>query len=213
MRAGKPRKRGLRPLAAVAASIVVAAATAQPAMAQPWDTPSYNTPYGENGFGLYLNFVNDVDDIAAAVTYRQSGSVLDWGLRGGVADVGDDLSLFGGVDLKNQFVRATESFPLDVAWVTGAGISYVFDPEVGLFRIPFGFSLGRAIQTEDGKLTVTPYGYPKLALDVGLGDNSDTELHFEVDLGADFKFAPRWFLRFGATIGNASAIGFGIAFQ
>lgn len=179
----------------------------------PYDAPSYLTPFGEDGFGLYLNFVRDVNDLSGAATYRMSGSVIDWGLRGGLIDVNSNLGIFGGLDLKNEFVRATDSFPLAVAWVTGGGITWVFDVDVGLFRIPFGFSFGRAIET-DSDLVITPYLYPRIALDIPLSQpGTDTKVHFDVDLGADFQFAERWFLRFGATIGHSGALGFGIAFQ
>lgn len=179
----------------------------------PYDAPSYLTPFGEDGFGLYLNFVRDVNDLSGAATYRMSGSVIDWGLRGGLIDVSSNLGIFGGVDLKNEFVRATDSFPLAVAWVTGGGVTWVFDVDVGLFRIPFGFSFGRAIET-DSDLVITPYLYPRIALDIPLSQpGTDTKVHFDVDLGADFQFAERWFLRFGATIGHSGALGFGIAFQ
>jgi hypothetical protein len=180
----------------------------------PYDAPSFNTPYGEDGFGLFLNIVRDVNDVAGEATYRWSGSVVDLGLRGGLTDVDSNLGLFGGIDIKNEFVRATESFPLAVAWVTGGGITWVFDADVGLFRIPFGFSFGRAIDTESGDLTITPYVYPRIAVDIPMSTpGADTDVHFDVDLGADFKFAPRWFLRFGATVGHSGAIGFGIAFE
>ena len=201
-------------LAAVSCLVAVPGSIQAQDGVPPYDAPSYLTPYGEDGFGLFLEFVRDVNDVAGLATYRMSGSVIDWGLRGGVTDVSGDLGLFGGVDIKNEFVRVTESFPLAVAWVTGGGITYVFDADVGLFRIPFGLSFGRAIDTESGDLTITPYAYPRVAIDIPLSTpGADTEVHFDVDLGADFQFAPRWFLRFGATVGHSGAIGFGIAFQ
>ena len=211
-------KRGLGPCGTVVAAAICLAALPGAALSQdgipPYDAPSYLTPYGEDGFGLFLEFVRDVNDVAGLATYRMSGTVIDWGLRGGVTDVSGNLGLFGGVDIKNEFVRATESFPLAVAWVTGGGITWVFDADVGLFRIPVGLSFGRAIDTESGDLTITPYAYPRVAVDIPLSvPGADTEVHFDVDLGADFQFAPRWLLRFGATVGHSGAIGFGIAFN
>lgn len=211
-------KRGLGWFGVAMAVVACLVAAPDSAMAQdgvpPYDAPSFNTPFGEDGFGLFLNFVRDVNDLAGEATYRWSGSVVDLGVRGGLIDVDSNLGLFGGLDLKNEFVRATESFPLAVAWVTGAGITWVFDAEVGLFRIPFGFSFGRAIETESGDLTITPYLYPRIAVDIPMSTpGADTKVHFDVDLGADFQFAPRWFLRFGATVGYSGAIGFGIAFK
>jgi len=212
-------KRWMRAIGVVAAAMTCLVVLPDTASAQrdgvpPYDAPSYLTPFGEDGFGLFLNFVRDVNDLSGAATYRMSGSVVDWGLRGGVIDVNSNLGIFGGLDLKNEFVRATDSFPLAVAWVTGGGITWVFDAEVGLFRIPFGFSFGRAIETEGSELVITPYLYPRIALDIPLSNpGTDTKLHFDVDIGADFQFAARWFLRFGATIGHSGALGFGIAFK
>ena len=214
----RSRSIGLGSIGSVLAAVSCLAVLPTVAQAQdgvpPYDAPSYLTPFGEDGFGVYLDFVRDVNDVSGMATYRMSGSIIDWGLRGGVTDVDDNLSLFGGLDIKNEFVRVTESFPLAVAWVTGGGITWVFDADVGLIRIPFGFSAGRAITTESGDLTITPYIYPRIALDIPLSTpGADTEVHFDVDLGADFQFAPRWFLRFGATVGHSGAIGFGIAFK
>ena len=68
------------------------------ASAQYFDVPSYNTPYGENGLGLYLNFVNDVKDVGGMVTARKSGVDLDVGLRGSVNAVsGGDIAINGGL--------------------------------------------------------------------------------------------------------------------
>ncbi|MFQ5890402.1 MAG: hypothetical protein ACE5JR_10170 [Gemmatimonadota bacterium] len=198
----------------VASALLVGASALR---AQTFDTPSFNTPYGEDGLGLYLLFQNDADDVAGILTWRQSGDVVDLGLRGGLVDAFGEVGLFGGVDLKNELVAADESFPLDVAWVTGFGIGFVPDAgprdrDFGIVRIPGGVSLGRELKVENSEVMLTPYLYPRLALDILFADFDDEDLHFDVDLGMDAQFAERFKLRMGVTVGENEAIGFGVAF-
>jgi len=184
------------------------------ASAQYFDVPSYNTPYGENGMGLYLNFVNDVKDVGGMITARKSGIDLDVGLRASVNAVsGGDIAINGGLDLKNELIDHSDTggFPLDVAWVTGIGLGWVTSPSEGILRIPAGLSLGREIVTDDGKWAFVPYVYPRLALDFGLS-GPDTKLHVDVDIGVDMRFAESWFLRFGLVVGHNNALGFGLSF-
>lgn len=196
-------------------------ATSGPASGQTYDVPAFQTPYGESGLGLYMIFPNDVDDVGVMGTWRQAGEYVDIGLRGGVLDVGGDLGLFGGVDLSNELIRHSENFPLDVAWASGVGVGGVPDRDVGLVRVPVGFSLGRTVTTEGGEVGFLPYVYPRVALDflfrddgqgAGDGDGDRTDLHFDVDLGFDVDLQESWKLRFAATVGHNEAVGAGISF-
>lgn len=203
------------PILTVLALLVGAA----PALAQTYDVPAFRTPYGESGLGLYMIFPNDVDDVGVMGTWRQAGEYVDIGLRGGILDVSGEVGLFGGVDLSNEVIRHTENFPLDVAWASGIGIGGVPDLDVGLLRVPFGFSLGRSVTTNGGEVGLLPYVYPRLALDFlfrddgpGGGGGDDTELHFDVDLGFDVDLQQSWKLRFAATLGHNEAIGLGMSF-
>lgn len=205
-------------LFAVPTAFLVASA---PAAAQTYDVPAFQTPYGESGLGLYMIFPNEVDDVGVMGTWRQAGATVDIGLRAGVLDVGDDLGLFGGVDLSNELVRHSDDFPLDIGWASGIGLGGVPDRDVGLLRIPFGFSLGRAVTSTGGEVGFLPYVYPRVALDFLFredapgpdgGDGDRTDLHFDVDLGFDLDFQQSWKLRFAATLGHNEAVGAGLTF-
>lgn len=187
--------------------------TAAGGRAQTYDTPAFQTPYGESGLGLYLVFQNEVDDIGVMGTWRQAGDDLDLGLRGGLLDAGGSVGIFGGVDLSNELVRATEDFPLDVAWVSGIGLGVVPDFDFSTVRVPLGATFGREIEAED--VVILPYFYPRLALDFLFLDDppgDQTDLHLDVDLGADLDFGQDWRLRFAFTLGHSEAIGLGLSF-
>ena len=204
---------GLRSVALV---VVALLGLARSGAAQYYDMPQFITPYDETGVGLYLVFVNGIEDVGGMATFRKAGSDVNIGFRGSINDVGGggDIALNAGLDLYKQFVSASDEFPLDVAWVTGIGLGWVtsdFD-DFGILRIPGGVSMSRQLQTDDGKWTLSPYASPRLALDIGLGAADDTELHFDVDLGLEAQFTQSWLLRFGVTVGHEEALGFGIVF-
>lgn len=178
--------------------------------AQFYDHPQMITPYDESGLGTYFIVVNDINDIGGMVTYRKAGDV-NLGLRGSINAVSGGVALNGGLDVYKQFVEVSQSFPLDVAWVTGAGFGYVTEGSFGILRIPAGVSVARQFLSDDGKWALTPYLSPRLALDIGVS-GPDTELHFDADLGLEMQFSQAWRLRFGLTLGNSNALGFGIVF-
>jgi len=182
--------------------------------AQVYDHPQFITPYGETGLGAYLVVVNDINDFGGMVTYRKAGDV-NLGVRGSVNAAGDgDVAFNGGLDVYKQFVEVSESFPLDVAWVTGFGFGYVTggcDGGCGILRIPAGVSVARQFMSEDGEWALVPYISPRLALDIGIS-GPDTKVRFDTDIGLEMRFTESWLLRFGLTLGSSSALGFGIVF-
>lgn len=202
---------GMRAAAVTAIAMFSQVATGS---AQYYDMPQFITPYGETGVGVYMVFVNGIEDVGGMATFRKAGDV-NLGLRGSVNDIGGgDIALNGGLDVYKQFVSWSESFPLDVAWVTGFGFGWVTGTGAGSFgvlRIPAGVSLARQLESEDGKWALTPYAAPRLALDIGV-DGPDTKLHFDVDFGLEMQFSEAWLLRFGITVGHEEALGFGIVF-
>ncbi len=190
------------------AGLVVAGAgpaSAQERDVPAWDAPSFLSPRPGDDLGVYL-----IDptggDWALAGIWRQSGE-LNLGVRLGVADAPDETPIFFGAEFYGPLVRADRAFPLDVAWLLGAGATL----DGGTFlRLPAGVSVGRVIDA-DGLIFV-PYAVPRIALDVFADDgDSETEFSFTADLGVDLR-VDSWLLRFGAALGDHDALGLGIAF-
>ena len=186
--------------------------------AQIYDQPQFITPYDETGLGAYFVIVNDINDAGGMVTYRKAGDV-NLGVRGSVNAVrGGHVALNGGLDVYKQFVEVSDSFPLDVAWVTGFGFGYVSggcgsdgSGGCGILRVPAGVSIARQFLSEDGNWALVPYVSPRVALDIGIS-GPGTKVHFDTDLGLEMRFSQQWLLRFGVTLGTNNALGFGIVF-
>ena len=183
------------------------------AHAQVYDHPQFITPYDETGFGAYLIVVNDINDFGGMVTFRKAGDA-NLGVRGSINAAGDDVAFNGGLDVYKQFVEVSESFPLDVAWVTGFGFGYAtggFDGGFGILRIPLGVSVARQFLSEDGQWALVPYLAPRVALDIGIS-GPETKVRFDTDIGLEMRFTESWLLRFGLTLGSNNALGFGVVF-
>lgn len=220
-----------RPVSLLAAALLIAAVPLLPSRASaqagpPWDAPSFHLPGGEDGYGLYVTFPQDLGAVGAAGTWRTSGTYVDLGLRAGIANVerpggASDLGLSAGVDLENELISAYESFPLDVSWATGVGASVVPERDLATVRVPLGLVVGRRIEAEG--VTVTPFAYPRLALDAtfrddgagpgpGPGRGDDTDLRVDLDFGADVRFRDEWSVRVGFTLGRSFTAGAGLTF-
>jgi hypothetical protein len=84
-------------------------------------------------------------------------------------------------------------------------------------RVPLGVSVGVDIPTS-GSVRILPYIHPRVALDLVAfdtpdGEETDTDLNVELDLGADIGLGQQFVLRVGATIGEWDAIGVGVAYK
>jgi hypothetical protein len=213
------------PLLALVAGALLAASPALAGSggalrAQAFDAPSLWTPYSEDGMGLYL-VDPDGGDIGALFTWRRSGRVVDFGLRGAVQDAGGQVGLSGGLELGGALYRASASFPLDVAWGSGIGIGGVPDRDLAVVRIPLGISFGRRLAV--GDIGLIPYVEPRLAVDIrvrgprparnrSFGGGDHTSLHLNLNLGADLDFRLAWRLRIGGTVGQERTVAAGIVF-
>lgn len=208
--------------AAAALALLALPGTAAAQVSPEWDIPSFHLPGGEDGYGMYVTFPQDMEAVGAVGTWRTSGEYVDLGFRAGVANVvrpglGDEVGLSAGVDLKNELVTAYEEFPLDVSWATGIGASAVPELDRAAVRVPLGLVFGRRIEAEN--VTVTPYLYPRLALDflfredrpaLDIGD--ETDVRMDLDFGADVRFQDEWSIRVGFTMGRDFTAGAGLAF-
>lgn len=210
---------------ALAAAVLLLGAlpAALPAQVSPApDVPAFQLPRGEDGYGLYVTFPQDLETVGALGTWRRSGSLVDVGVRAGLANVdrpGDDgVALSAGLDLSNELVAAYEAFPLDVSWTSGLGGVWAPESDVAMVRVPAGLVAGRRIRVEEA--VVTPYLHPRLALDFvfredtpgpgGAGD--ETDLRLDLDFGIDVRVRPEWSVRAGVTLGRAVTVGAGLTF-
>jgi hypothetical protein len=137
------------------------------------------------------------------------------GFRVGIGeDFGDDIAVFGGVDIGGTVVRASGDVPIDVLWMAGAGLGVGDDV---LLSFPLGLSIGARLDADAA--TFVPYAVPRLVLDACFGDgpglcgpDDELELDLAVDLGVDLAFDPRWLIRFAATLGDRDALLIGLSF-
>jgi hypothetical protein len=118
-----------------------------------------------------------------------------------------------GAEFFGPIVSPHDTQILAVSWLVGAGASF---DGVTWLRIPAGISVGTEIQ--GSSVTITPYVHPRVALDVfsfsrgNGGNDTESQLNFDADFGADFAFS-RWIARFGLTVGERDAFGFGLAYR
>ncbi len=200
------RKRIGWSLAAGALALVMTAPGAQAQVA--WDSPGLVAPSTPAGWGVYLVDPHPGSGIGVLSTFRGS-SGPGVGYRIGLAeDRRGDLSVFGGVDLSGMLLRASNDFPLDIAWVTGLGLGL---GDRAVVSAPLGVSLGRALES-DG-VWFNPYVAPRVVLDARFGSGSGLDLHLAVDLGIDVSFDPGWAVRFGGTLGDRNALAIGLSFR
>jgi hypothetical protein len=126
---------------------------------------------------------------------------------------GEDIGLYlidadGVDDIGIAGIRGIQS-PLLLSWIVGVGGT--FNGATWL-RVPAGLSIG--VDVDAGSLRILPYVHPRIAFDyVSFNDDSDSELNFDLDLGADIGLGPQFVLRFGATVGEWDAIGVGVAYR
>lgn len=181
-----------------------------------WDSPLLLPPHPPNGLGIYLT---DMHRAGLGVMGTWRSSAWNYGLRFGIADGtgDDDLAVFGGIDYAGPLYRATSEFPIDMDWVVGAGIGVGDDAR---FTIPLGISVGHSLQAESARFT--PYLTPRLVLDALFGggreDGSKARLGLAADIGFDMRITSGGgpllgsTIRFGATVGDRSAIALGLVF-
>ncbi len=189
--------------------ILAATLFASPARAQvPWESPLMVGPGSPGGLSILLADPGDGIGVFAHWMSRAERNRL--GFRLGVAEEGgpgDDLAVFGGVDVSGPIMGHSQDFPLDIAWVGGVGAGVGNNT---LLSIPFGIAFGRVLTTQD--VWFHPYVTPRFVVDAFMGEGSrdDLDLGFVLDLGADFAFSGSWAFRFGASLGDRDGIAVGL---
>lgn len=194
--------------AGFAAMLLVLFADSNAVAQTTWDAPMLRSPSPKGRVGIYLIDPAGLDTGVLA-TYCPGGGL---GFRLGIADGPgrDDLTIFGGVETSRILRPASDDFPLDIAWIVGAGAGL---GDYTLISIPVGLTMGNTI-TGDG-VSFTPYFGLKVALDAYLGDSGrrdDLDVDIAVDLGIDLQFQEGWLIRFGGSFGDRDAVAIGIVF-
>lgn len=190
-----------------ATATIFLALSAAPLAAQAWDAPTFLAPEPADDLGAY--FVDpEGGDWGLVGIWRQSGDV-HLGLRAGILDVADDLGVALGAEAWDVVLRGPEDLPVEAAWTLGFGATI---SDATLLRVPVGVTIGGAFEAEGW--TLTPYVHPRLAIDVVAdNDETDTDLAFTTDLGANLALGARWIIRAGISLIDRDAIGVGIAYR
>lgn len=195
-------------LGTVATAILLAAA--MPARGQvAWDAPLMVAPNSPAGWGVYLVDPSPGSGIGVMSTFRGSSAPGGLGYRIGLAEGrGDDLAVYGGIDVSGYLIRHSGDFPMDIAWVTGAGVSAGNDL---LLSFPLAAVFGRDFQA-DG-VWFNPYVGPRVNLDAWFGDRDGLRMRLSADLGVDISFDPGWAIRFAGSLGDRNAVAVGLSFR
>lgn len=180
----------------------------RPVAGQAWDAPSFFSPLPMDDIGFYLADPQYAD-LGVQGIWRQSGN-LNLGLRAGLAGRHGDRGALVGAEFYGPLQLADVASPVVLSWVVGLGATF---RNASYVRIPAGISIG-AIFGDGTNLSVVPYAYPRVALDiytVGSGDNEDTltRIRVPLDLGVDFAVGSSYIVRFGVTFDRADAVGIG----
>ncbi|CAN5810998.1 hypothetical protein BH23GEM9_BH23GEM9_14750 [soil metagenome] len=185
--------------------------TTAPAAAQAWDSPSFFSPRPGEDIGLYVLKVEGIDDIGISAIWRMEGNI-NLGVRAGI--IGRDHYAIGAEFYRPLNLLGPQS-PLLMSWILGVGATF---NDVTMLRVPLGLSVGTSFGTP-GSVLLTPYVHPRAALDVSAYDlpggqeQTDTDVRFEIDLGADANLGESFVVRVGATIGESNVFGAGIAYR
>jgi hypothetical protein len=185
-------------------------ALAGPLSAQAWDNPSFYSPRPGSDLGVYI-FDPDGGDLGVQGIWRQQGN-LSLGVRAGISD--DNVLV--GAELGNP-LNLSGAAPLLMSWVTGVGAT--FGDQFTYLRVPLGISVGAQFGQRGG-IQIMPYVHPRVTFDfvsidedIAGDDNTESELEFEVDLGADVSLTPRLTGKFGATVTNGGSVGLGLSYS
>ena len=176
-----------------------------------WEAPLLVSPNAPAGLSFMVAEMEPSEGLAGIVAWRARSAPGGFGLRGGVGEgVGGDLAGFAGLDFSGWILQADAEFPLNIAWVTGAGIgagNYV------VLSAPLGASFSYTVVSDD--IWFNPYVTPYLILSGALGDerpsgDDNLDLGIAVDIGADLAFSSSWAIRFAASLGDRQALAIGL---
>jgi hypothetical protein len=197
----------------VSAVVLVGGASVSPAApvsAQAWDAPTFFSPRPGEDLGIYVIDADGFDDPGFAAIWRQEGNI-NLGVRAGLAG-GDHFSV--GAEFYGPLDILGPGSPLLLSWIVGAGATF---NDATWLRIPLGVSAGLDLGST-GPVRIMPYVHPRVAFDLVAfdtpsGEETESEVNLDVDLGADIGLGRQFVLRVGYTIGDRDAMGVGIAYR
>jgi hypothetical protein len=210
---------------------VLLLATAQGASAQRWDAPLFFAPRPMDDLGLYYvrtdrdtDFADFGDANGLKVIWRQSGN-LNLGVHVGTGDLENiGESILVGAELYGSLASLLPNTGLLLAWSAGIGAAFgdVGDEDFGEevsyidFSVPVGVSIGVRLGNSNA---FVPFIHPRASLDVVAVEINDveeteTEVNFAIDLGADVGLGQKFILRPAITFGDGrEAFGVGLAYR
>jgi hypothetical protein len=192
-------------LGSVAGFLALLAAGAN---AQATLTPSFSAPHRafvRSEFGGIVSFPDGGTAYEGA--YRFGSARLDLGLRGGLLDpVGPAGSwMLAGFEGRARMITHGRDFPLDGSLVFGAGGR--FRSGQSRFSFPFGLSLGRRVNIEQSRASLTPYVQPTVFLRGG--NNVDTDVIFTMGIGANLRLSGTFDTRLSVGLGDVRGVSLG----
>lgn len=211
----------------VLVTAVLLFATAQGASAQRWDAPLFFSPRPMDDVGIYYvrtdrdnDFGGFGDANGLQLIWRQSGN-LNLGVHLGTGDIENiGESILVGAELYGPLSRVGASTGLLVNWSAGIGAAFGDlgdDVEYIDFSVPVGVSLGMRLGS--GSTALVPFVHPRVSLDVVAVtvndiEETETEIGFAADLGAELNLGERFLLRGAFTFGkDRDAFGVGLAYR
>jgi hypothetical protein len=175
-------------------------------LAQMWHSPAFMPPRAGDELAGYV-IEPELGEWGVIASWRQRGN-LNMGVRGGIIDVGaDKLNIPLGVEFYGPLFAGTSSLPLHVGWLLGAGAT--FGNGLTQTSIPLGISIGARLGND--AFALVPYATPRVSVDViSGGRESETDLGFTTDLGADIHLGNTMIVRVGGAVGDWESVGIGL---
>lgn len=180
---------GMRILVTAAALLLFASRTEAQVF-----TPTFFGPGDAGRFGVFLV---DWGELGVEGVLRSASSGSSWGVRGGLLDSGDDVSVTIGADL--QRAVALGLAPLRTAFTLGAQAIIEEESAVG---VQAGLNLGATLVP--GEFTFSPYVHPRVGLINGPGRGDEVDLELLADVGFNFGLS-RLTLHVGASLSDVGA--------
>jgi hypothetical protein len=207
-------------------AIVLVFASVGGASAQQWDAPLFFSPRPMDDIGLYyVNSDRSGFDNANGLKaiWRQSGN-LNLGVHLGTGDLSNiGESILIGAELYGPLSALAGSTGLLLSWSAGIGAAFgdlgespAGDVSYIDFSVPVGVSAG--LRLGSGSTVILPYIHPRVSLDVvaitvGEEEDTETDIGFAVDLGAEVSLGQSLLARGAFSFGDRDAFGIGLALR